>query len=104
LFLPSIILFSHNCAHLFIFRDAVSKNNVDTVNTNIYLCIRNDASSPVIFGLAYLSGACASKVAIKSAIQEWDMSDLETAKVNFMSFFFLTVKVAEAALDPLTSG
>jgi hypothetical protein len=89
---------------LFIFRDAVSKNNVDTVNTNIYLCIRNDASSPVIFGLAYLSGACASKVAIKSAIQEWDMSDLETAKVNFMSFFSLSVQVAEAALDPLTSG
>ena len=59
----------------------MSKNNIDSVNVNVYLCVRNAASSPAVLGLAYTSGACDNRVAFKSAIQEWQHNDLVTAKV-----------------------
>ncbi len=46
------------------FRAEMSKNNVKTVNTNIYLCGQKTEGSPV-FGLAYFGGACESNTIYK---------------------------------------
>jgi hypothetical protein len=76
-----ILIHNSNYNHVIFNRDLVSKNNVNTVNSNIYFCIRNAASSPSVFGLANLGGACTSNLEEKSAIQEWDNNDIVTAQV-----------------------
>ena len=64
-----------------ILRPLASQNNVGTVNSNVYFAIRTPASG-FAFGLAYVGGACTTWVPSKSAIQEWEHSDLITARVN----------------------
>jgi hypothetical protein len=59
----------------------VSANNIATVNTNVYFCVRNAASGDA-FGIAYVGGACTSLVQYKSLVMEWDHNDLVVARVS----------------------
>ena len=65
-----------------IIRKLVSVNNVATVNSNVYFCVRTEASGEAM-GVGYLGGGCNKKVSFRSAIQEWEGNDLYTARETF---------------------
>ena len=63
------------------FSVAVGVNNDDSINTNIYFCVRNAASGDA-FGIAYLGGACLDDKQYKTVVMEWDHNDLVVARVS----------------------
>jgi hypothetical protein len=56
-------------------------NNVDSINTNIYFCVKNAASGDA-FGIAYLGGGCTRSKKYKTVVMEWDHNDLVVARVS----------------------